>query len=56
MADKNRYSQLIEHIFFKHYRPGVASFESAREELESSAKKLKIKLPKNLGDLIYSFR
>lgn len=56
MADKNRYVQLIEDIFFKHHKPGMTEFEFVREEIESSAKKLKIKLPKNQGDLIYSFR
>jgi len=52
----NRYRILIEKIFFGHWSKGVTDFEFAREEIETFAAKLKIQLPKNLGDLIYSFR
>ncbi len=52
----NRYTQILERIFFGHYRRGLKGFEFAREEIETQAADLKIKLPKNLGDLIYSFR
>jgi hypothetical protein len=58
MTDKipNRYSRLIEEIFFKFYQPGdsIVSFE--RIDIESAASKINIILPKNLGDVIYSFR
>jgi hypothetical protein len=53
---KNRYVQIIEEIFDSHYKKGKAEISFKREEIESVARKLKIKLPKNLGDLIYSFR
>jgi len=53
---KNRYEQIIENVFFSHYKAGTASFEFERREIEQQARKLKIRLPKNLGDLIYSFR
>ncbi|HZQ92986.1 MAG TPA: hypothetical protein VFA60_14425 [Terriglobales bacterium] len=52
----NRYAALIERIFKAHYEGGHESFVFTRTELESTAKKLRIKLPKNLGDIIYSFR
>jgi hypothetical protein len=52
----NRYRVLIERIFFDHWKKGVTKFEFAREEIETSAKELRISMPKNLGDLIYSFR
>jgi hypothetical protein len=52
----NRYKRLIESIFHSHWAEGVKDFEFEREELEAFAAKLGIKLPKNLGDLIYSFR
>ena len=42
----NRYALLIEKIFQSHYRKGVTEFEFAREEIESMASELKIKLPK----------
>lgn len=55
-SDSNRYRILIEHIFFDHWADGVAEFEFERGEIESHAAKEGIALPKNIGDLIYSFR
>jgi hypothetical protein len=52
----NRYRVLIEHIFFDHWTDGVAEFEFERSEIEEHAKVQEIALPKNIGDLIYSFR
>jgi hypothetical protein len=52
----NRYSALLLHIFRTHYVPGCKSFEFDRDEIAPAAKKLKIELPKNLGDILYSFR
>jgi hypothetical protein len=59
MADRvraNRYSALIEAIFFHHWRKGLKAFEFERPELEAKAEELNIQLPKNLGDLLYSFK
>jgi hypothetical protein len=53
---RNRYEVLILTIFGNHHRKGLDDFEFERSELESVAAKLDIDLPKNLGDLIYSFR
>jgi len=51
-----RYDRLLQAIFDAHYKGGKRSFQFKREEIEKFAKKLRIKLPKNLGDLIYTFR
>lgn len=60
MADKekpkNRYVAIIERIFETHYEKGATAVRFDRVEIEAVAKKLKVELPKNLGDLIYSFR
>lgn len=57
MAEKsNRYQALISKIFFDRYAQGATVFDFEREALESSASELGIRLPKNLGDVIYSFR
>jgi hypothetical protein len=53
---QNRYEVLIETIFVRHYKVGDTVVAFPRQELEDTAKKLKIQLPKNLGDVIYSFR
>src|SRR5260370_33682882 len=52
----NRYSTIIGTIFKKHYKPGMTQFEFSRDEFVEITKSLKIALPKNLGDTIYSFR
>jgi hypothetical protein len=52
----NRYRSLIEAIFFHHWRKGLKSFEFERLQLETKAAELNIELPKNLGDLLYSFK
>jgi len=56
MKKKNRYERLLEAIFLAHFSEGKEGFEFQRKEMEDHAKRLKIRLPKNLGDLIYSFR
>lgn len=52
----NRYAALIESIFFSHYRTNDTAIPFHRDELTATAKKLRLKLPKNLGDAIYSIR
>ena len=52
----NRYSLLIEKVFFSHHSADVTEFEFERVELETTAIALEISLPKNVGDILYSFR
>ena len=52
----NRYGAIIKAIFLRHYRSGLEAFEFPREEFAQTAQRLKIALPKNVGDLLYSFR
>jgi hypothetical protein len=56
LSTPNRYSQIIERIFFSHYKEGTKEVQFHRTELEAVAAELNIKLPKNLGDVVYSFR
>lgn len=53
---KSRYDQLIEKVFFTHYRRGASEISFDREDFEPLARELGIRLPKNLGDVIYSYR
>jgi len=55
-TEQNRYTKIIEKIFFKYYREGATEVPFEREDISRVAKELKIKLPKNLGDVLYSFR
>lgn len=52
----NRYQMLIEGVFFDGFSEGSTNFEFAREDLEEKAQALGIKLPKNLGDVVYAIR
>lgn len=52
----NRYSALIERIFRDRYKAGATQVLFRREDLTKAAKALRITLPKNLGDVIYSMR
>lgn len=56
VSEKGTYKKIIAEVFRKHYKSGVTEFEFSREEFVGIAKKLKVALPKNVGDLIYSFR
>jgi hypothetical protein len=58
MADNelNRYSQLIESIFFDRYKSGILEVFFERQDLIRKAEELKIALPLNLGDIVYSFK
>ncbi len=53
---ENRYVAIIEKIFFAHWKRGIKEFEFERTEIKEWADTLKIELPDNIGDLIYSFR
>ncbi len=56
MTEPNRYIQIIEHIFLASYKKGQQEMLFSRSDIERAAAKLSIRLPKNLGDVIYSFR
>ncbi len=50
------YSRIIAEIFEANYRSGDEVVAFKREELEQAATTLGLARPKNLGDIIYSFR
>jgi hypothetical protein len=52
----NRYQAIIARLFSDNYSTGVTEFEFMRDDVALIATALKIKLPKNLGDIFYSFR
>lgn len=52
----NRYSQMVEDIFLEKYKKGSSRVEFERTDFEMAAKNRDIDLPKNLGDIIYSFK
>lgn len=53
---QSRYKALIEKVFFDRYKKGGETVEFEREDLVTAASELGIRLPKNLGDVVYSIR
>lgn len=53
---ENRYSQILALVFGSGYTPGATSVAFERADMEHAAAAIGIVLPKNLGDVIYSFR
>jgi hypothetical protein len=56
MAEGSRYERIIEHVFLAAYREGDAEVVFDRDDIRRAAGELGIELPKNIGDLVYSFR
>ncbi|QNE48321.1 endonuclease [Glaciihabitans sp. INWT7] len=55
-SKENRYQQLAAWIFAKHFKVGETHVEWTRDELPEAADALGIKVPKNLGDVLYAIR
>lgn len=54
--EPNRYSKILEAIFTKRFKKGATEISFERSEFSKIADELGIILPKNLGDVLYSFR
>ena len=51
-----KYDSIIQSIFTEHYVQDATSFTFEREELSAKAEELHIQTPKNLGDIVYSYK
>jgi hypothetical protein len=51
-----RYAQIIESIFSEGFEKGATEVEFDRKDFVNHAERLGIEIPKNLGDVVYSFR
>ncbi len=54
--DESRYIQIMRKLFEEKWREGSKGFDWHREDLQRFAEELGIRVPKNLGDNIYSVR
>ena len=52
----SQYSQIIAHIFRSKHVPGKEIVRFERSDIRQAAKQLDVELPRNLGDVVYSFR
>ena len=58
-SETNRYKRLIEYIFFNPpsgYVPGRDVLPFERRDIEAAAAALGVRLPKNVGDVVYAVR
>ncbi|MEA3399618.1 MAG: endonuclease [Armatimonadota bacterium] len=53
---RSKYERIIEKLFFDRYSGETANLQFEREDIASAAEKLGLSPPKNLGDVIYSYR
>jgi hypothetical protein len=53
---QKQYAQIINHIFFAHYRKRLKEFIFEREEIVEAATALGLNRPQNVGDVVYAFR
>ena len=51
-----RYQEIIERVFLRRYAPGAAEVPFERTDLTDAAGEFGHVVPKNLGDVVYSFR
>lgn len=56
MSELSRSKKIIQWIFFRYYEEGARCVAFAREDIEQAVSELGVRRPKNLGDVIYSFR
>lgn len=50
------YNSIIKRIFLDRYRPGDIDGGFVREDLVDAATSLGVPVPRNLGDVLYTFR
>lgn len=50
------YDMIIEAVFFAHFVEGGKEFYFNRMEIEETAKQIGVSVPKNIGDVIYTYR
>ncbi len=56
LKEKPAYEAIIEKIFADNFTPGADEFQFERQEIAGAATSLGVKMPKNLGDVIYTYR
>jgi hypothetical protein len=52
----SRYARIIEAVFQRYWKDGKSEFSFERDEMIQVCREPTIELPKNLGDIIYTFR
>ena len=50
------YDKIIERVFLDRFRPDDVKVDFVRDDLVDAAERLGVSVPKNLGDVLYTFR
>ncbi|MFW6158164.1 MAG: hypothetical protein ACOC8E_02265 [Planctomycetota bacterium] len=50
------YDTILTRVFENHYTDGIGEFEFERDEIVVAAEELGLPRPKNIGDVLYTFR
>ena len=50
------YNRIIERVFLDRFRPGDVKVDFVRDDLVDTATQLGMSVPKNLGDVLYTYR
>ena len=56
LKSQNRYGALVEEVFRLRYSLGDTEVPFTRQDIETAAAKLSLRLPNNVADVLYSFR
>ncbi len=56
MKKASMYAAILERIFESKYETGMREVDFERQDIVRCAGELGVSLPKNLGDVVYSFR
>ena len=56
MPRENNYTKILNKIFFDRYTEDTCAVSFERDDIATTAQQLKLAVPRNLGDVIYSFR
>ena len=56
LGSQSTYEVIIEHIFLSSYVEGDQQVKFRRQDIADAAVKLGLNTPRNLGDVVYTFR
>jgi hypothetical protein len=56
MKSRNRYERVVEQVFDRKFIPGARDVPFTRDDIIAAVDDLGIERPKNVGDVLYSFR
>lgn len=50
------YARIVQRVFMAHYEEGAEEVLFYRDEIQTTSQEMGLQAPRNLGDVIYTFR